>query len=343
MLEIIYREFRLPIIRAVSSLGGSTAAGNVFFMTAVVEGARQVRAGEWPVATPFFYQLKALALAHFNDWIAERGQDLPPQPEPDPEAAGYETVIPPVEQLRVTRDAITAWRRPADAGINVPADPDGKRIWDQLRAIERSVLEGASGSPATKKTNRILTYGIIAAVILVIGYLAYIQYNRVQTPAEVYGSNFNPPKSIMEDLHARHGAEMGNDSVGARSNACDEVLVEADRLYQQKDYEAAAQSLMAITEADESVCKSDAFFYLGIIGLQLDRPGLTLQCFSKIEDIERYGEDLYWYQALAFVKLASKNPTLHDKAVGAVERAESNTQDPQRREQAEQMLKQLSR
>lgn len=342
MLEIIYREFRLPIVRAISALGGSAAAGSVFFMTAVVEAARQVRAGEWPSETPFYYQLKALALAHFNDWLASRDQELPSAPEPEADTAGMSFVIPASEQMRTTRDAITAWRQPGQSGHHAFNDPEGHRIWEQMRAIERQVSEGATGSKATRRTNRALMYGLIAAVLLLGGYFMYVQYDRIRTPAEVYGSNFNPPKSILEDIHARHGAEMGNDSTGARPNACDQTLEEADRLYQQKNYEAAEQNLMSIVESEETVCKSDALFYLGIIGLQQDRPGLTLQCFAKIEDIERYGEDLYWYQALAFVKLAAKNPALHDKAQGAVERAISNTQDPKRREQAEQMLKQLS-
>jgi len=91
-----------------------------------------------------------------------------------------------------------------------------------------------------------------------------------------------------------------------------------------------------------AVCQSDALYYIGIIALEQEEPELTLECFSKIEDLEHFGDDIYWYQALAFVKLAEKNPLLRDKAVRAVERARSNAQDSLRRAQAEKMLKHLS-
>jgi hypothetical protein len=91
-----------------------------------------------------------------------------------------------------------------------------------------------------------------------------------------------------------------------------------------------------------AVCHSDALFYVGIIALVQEDPELTLECFSKIEDLEHFGEDIYWYQALAFVKLAEKNPLLRDKAARAVERARSNTQDSLRRVQAEKMLEHLA-
>jgi hypothetical protein len=62
--------------------------------------------------------------------------------------------------------------------------------------------------------------------------------------------------------------------------------------------------------------------------LQLDEPELTVQCLAKIPDLDRFGEDLYWYQALAFVKIAVQNPARRDIARRAVERARSNTEVP---------------
>lgn len=340
-LAVLYNEFHRPVVRAITGLGGSSAAGNVFFQTAVVEAARQARAGEIPENIPFFYHIKALALAHFLDWLAERGQEMPAY-TPDPDEPDLSAAMPDVEQMRETRRAILYWRRPADSEAPVLEDPEGKIIFQKLQQIERQHDVGSSASKGTRGANRILTYAVVGLIFALLGYFLYLRFSRAQTPAEVYGSNFNPPKSIVDDIRARQSADMGNDSTGARPNVCDQMLAEADEFYKNKEYKAAASRLSDILDDSLSVCHSDALFYLGIIGLQLDEPGATLQCFSKIDDLERYGEDLYWYQALAFVKLAAKNPALRDKAAGAVERAVSNTQDPQRRVQAEAMLKQLA-
>ena len=90
-----------------------------------------------------------------------------------------------------------------------------------------------------------------------------------------------------------------------------------------------------------ATCQSDALFYLAIVGLQMDKPELSLECISKIEDLDRFGEDLYWYMALACVKIAVNDPAEKDFARRAVERALSNTEIPERRVQAEKMLEEL--
>lgn len=74
----------------------------------------------------------------------------------------------------------------------------------------------------------------------------------------------------------------------------------------------------------------------------MNDPALTIECLSNIEDLSRYGEDIYWYQALAFVKLAAENPLMQEKAVRAMDRVISNTELPERREQAQKMLQQLN-
>ena len=91
-----------------------------------------------------------------------------------------------------------------------------------------------------------------------------------------------------------------------------------------------------------STCQSDAFFYLAIVGLQMDKPELTIECIAKIEDLDRFGEEIYWYMALAYVKMAAIDPAEKDIARRAVERALSNTEIPERRVQAEKMLEELS-
>jgi hypothetical protein len=88
-------------------------------------------------------------------------------------------------------------------------------------------------------------------------------------------------------------------------------------------------------------CRSDALFALGIVNLKREEPGEALQCLAKIDNIEAYGEDLYWYQSLAFVQLAKQSAGLRPVARKAVERFLENTRDEQRKIDAKKMLEQL--
>lgn len=342
-LHLIYGAFRRPIVRAVTALGGSEAAGGIFFQTAVIEAARQARKGTHPLDIPFPAYLKALAITHFRDWLAEREQEQPTVEESLPEEPDTSAYMPPSEQLRATRAAIMAWRRPAKSDAIHHDDPDGHRLWQQMRVYERRISDGEpiAGTPPAR--SRWMVYTAVGILFTFGGIMAYNFFSRTQTPEEVYQSNFNPPKSIMADLARLGNTGIEEDSTAEQRAICTQKMEEADVVYMAKNYKAAADQLAELTsEENYPACQSDALFYLGIIGLQIERPSLTLQCFSKIDNLERYGEDMYWYQALAFVKLASQNPNMREKAAGAVERARSNTQDPQRRTQAEKMLKELS-
>lgn len=209
-------------------------------------------------------------------------------------------------------------------------------IWSACEAVERRL---ASSQVPTSGPNKAVLYAFIAFTLLTIGYAAYVWFSRDQSPTEVYDNNFQPPASILEDLAARYA----NDSIApSRPEACSQAFKEADVYYKKRDYRESAAILASVLEDSLSVCQSDALFYLGIVGLQLDRPELTLECISKIEDLERFGEDIYWYMALAYVKIAVNDPSEKDIARRAVERALSNTEIPERRTQAEKMLEDLS-
>ena len=331
VLASIYAEFQKPVVRAVSALGGSGAAGNVFFQTALIEAARQTRQVELPAEMPFFSYLKTLAQAHFSDWMAERGQPVP-DIATDPEAPEISFPLPSSEVLRETRQKITAWRK------GEQTDAEDYLLWQKMRDIERKTTGAAEDAPKSNFARNLLIF----FVLLTMGYMAYVWFARSKTPAEVYHDNFVPPESLMADLSLRYGPARGNDSVTARPSACEFLLREADEFYKVKDYESAQEVLFEILSDSLVVCQSDALFYIGVIALAQENPELALECFAKIEDLEHFGEDIYWYQALAFVKLAEKNPLLRDKAARAVERTYSHTQDSLRREQAEKMLKHLA-
>ena len=332
IIEAIYVDFQQPVVRSLTALGGSEATGKSFFRTAVVEAAKQARGGEIKSEAPFFFQLKALATAHYTAWLTEREQPLP-EIDFQPDVPEGTLHIPGSEALSETRATIDAWKK------GEQTDDAGYALWEKIRRIEHRL--SAVDKPPTKSNfnrNLLIVFALLAGL-----YLAYIYLFSSKTPAQVYDENFTLPESILSDLRLRYGPERGNDSVTTRPSACEFLLQQADQFYKTKDYDSAQAVLLEILEDSLTACHSDALFYIGIIGLQQEEPELTLECFSKIEDLEHFGEDIYWYQALAFVKLAETNPLLREKATRAVERARSNALDSLRRVQAEKMLKQLSR
>lgn len=407
-LEYIYTEFRPAIVRAVNTLGGSSADGGVFFQTALHEAAALARSGALTADTPFFPQLKALALAHYRDWLEERGQYPPPSETADA-ATGEESTpeaeeipvaepglyLPASETLRLTRHKLFAWKKldrldaksrvelldwaalppisgdplqhgdwqsPAserylallrtdpngstklpDWSLSALHDSEGYKLWQTAQQLEGRIDAGlpvVEQAPPRNRTEWALRIIFVGLLLVTVGWFFFF---RGKTPAKVYKDHFAPPASIVEDLQLRYGPDMAFDSTTARPETCTEMFRRADTFYKEKNYISAASNLEDITAYADPLCQSDAWFYLGLVSLQLEDPGFTLACFSKIEDLERYGEDLYWFQALAFVKMAETRPGLTGKAIRAVQRAQSNTQIPERREAAQEMLDKLSK
>lgn len=330
-LEAIYASFRPAVIRHLSSFGASDASGKVFFRIAVVEAARLAQAEKLAPDEPLYDRIRALALAHYSDWLAEKGQPVPEIPQETVEGKPAPG-LPDPQARRTTREKIDFWKK------SEHTDDPVFGVWEKIREIERK-LSGDQKMPPQSNLARNL---LIFFLLLTFGYVVYQYFSRSKTPGEVYKENFTPPASLMDDLARRYGPERGNDSVTARPNACEYLLRQADEHYKNKDLEAAQTALFEILDDSLSVCHSDALFYIGVIALEQEKPGLALECFSKIEDLEHFGEDIYWYQALAMVQLAKGNPLLESKAKRAVERARSNARDSLRREQAERILKQMS-
>lgn len=260
--------------------------------------------------------------------------------DPDTPAEGTVTDGCRQQFLRALQQTDTPLDDIPDWALQAVDDPEDYAIWQRTQELEQ---EWAAAVPAVQESNRIWRWAMAVLLLVAVGYGAYQLIFRPKTAAEVFADNFAPPKSLVEDLDARYGPEMGNDSVTSRPNRCLQLLREADAYYRAKEYQAAMDPLLLIVLDSTSICQSDAWYFLGIVQLQLEDPTTAIQCFAKIEDLNRYGEDLYWYQALAFVQLAKENPLMRDKARRAVERTLGNTRDPQRRAQAETMLNNLSK
>jgi hypothetical protein len=326
VVDALYNEFRQPVARAVEAAGGNYADGNLFFRTALLHSAQLSQEGLYPSDAPVFFFLKNLAIAHYHDWLREKGQEPPRRPVPVAEELPVLQQLPEGHELRSFRESLQSL--PAD---NSPL----ARLKTACDEIERRL--SASQIP-TSGENKAIKYAFFALLFATALYATLAWVFRDLTPEEVYKSNFQPPASILADMAARY---TGDSTVLARPETCAIAFSRADAHYQKGDWRAAANALVEMMDVSLAVCQSDALFYLAIIGLQWDRPDLTLDCISKIEDLERFGEDIYWYMALAYVKIAANDPSQKSVARRAVQRALSNTEVPERREQAQTMLDEL--
>lgn len=224
-----------------------------------------------------------------------------------------------------------------DWAVSALTDAHFQKSWAIVEALDSRISMGLSATPEpeSKVTRNVL---ILLGLIL-LGYGIWCYFNPSISPKQVYNENYKPPASIMADRAAR----LQNDELSAPPEPlCEKLFEEADEYYKREAYTDAAGILYTMIGDDMEDCKSDALYYLAIIGLQLNEPNVTIDCLAKIPDLDRFGEDLYWYQALAFVKIAAQNPLRRDIARRAVERARSNTEIPERRAQAEKMLEQLA-
>jgi hypothetical protein len=260
--------------------------------------------------------------------------------EEDAVAGGYGTSLQHYKYLLPEQTA--AWTGVLPAWVlTALTDPHFIKIWDQTQLFEQKRSGAAEQSPQTSHfwRNAFVVLGI--ATLIALAFQFFFQ-SQSETPGEVYSDNFSAPESLLADLASRQALSPDKDSLGLRPADCDQAFAEADAAYQDKDYREAAAALAQLLDDSHKACQSDAYFYLAIVGLQLNEPELTIECLSNIEDLDRYGEDIYWYQALAFVKLAEQNPLMKEKAVRAMDRVISNTEIPERREQAQKMLEQLN-
>lgn len=387
----IYNEFRSAVVKAVEKAGGTFADGGTFFRVALIHTADLAHSNAYPEGVPVPKFLEDLAVAHYQNWLQDKGQWTEAQAETEIEAEAPEVSLPEKEAMREMRRRVRAKRQfarlaPDDqravlalAQRSAYANPDeaspasyeGKesaerykqlfteyrqywseplptwavwaltdehfhKVWSACEAAEKRI---SSSQVPDNKENKTIRNAFILFVLLTIGYGAYTWIFRDRSPAAVYKSNYEPPASIMEDMEKRYAKDS---TPVVRPEACTIAFQNADAHYKKHEWRETADALVEMMDDSLASCQSDALFYLAIVGLELDRPELTLECIAKIDDLDRFGEDIYWYMALAYVKIAANDPTEKDTARRAVERARSNTEIPERREQAEKMLEDLA-
>jgi hypothetical protein len=232
-----------------------------------------------------------------------------------------------------------AWPNLAPAwAVTALTDTHFQQALAAVDAVEGRLSMGQSSGE--RRESKVTRNVMMALILLVAAYGIWDFFSVSTSPKAVYAENFKPPTSIMADRADRFARDT---SPMTRVETCEQLFETADETYQRQDYRETAAVLYTMIGSDMEDCNSEALYYLAIVGLQLNEPELTVQCLAKIPDLDRFGEDLYWYQALAFVKIAEQNPARRDIARRAVERARSNTEVPERRSQAAKMLEQLAR
>jgi hypothetical protein len=377
----LYKNIYPTVVQAIGRLGGNAADGRAFGTAALVDAAHLARTDQWPGEHSVEEVVTRLAAAHYRFWLAERGgevaigdpasgTDTPPDPTP-------EWLQP--DDLRSTRSQIFTWKKlhqlpiqqrealfadpknaPARAALlsllrpNAPATDElpewaeaaltnleGYYFWKKTHDLE-SRQSGELPPSATEgrvTAGGVAKYVFAGLLVSTIGLALFMWLSRPKPVGEVFESNFEPPKSIWQDLQQRYAADT---SGVERPAACDELFLRADRFYQEKNYAEAAGALATLLdELDLAPCHSDALFFLGVMHLEAGDPEDGLAALSKIENIEAYGEDLYWYQALAFVKMAQRESRYRPIAERAMTRFLENTRDETRRQQGEKMLDEL--
>ena len=375
-VEFLYNQFRKTASRAVEASGGSHADGNTFFRIAVIHTCILATQDELQESTDPGIFLTNLSEAHFRDWAAERKleinseRSLPEEGLPDLAARTHIRKMVRArrqwqkldkkcrdEVLSAAKNGVTPENAPcigtflksvpdlttpdnqaalSDTAVYALTNENFNRIFLLVDRHEANLaLNQSAAKPAEKRRNRI----IAGAVFLTAAAIAAWIYFSAPKPAEaIFNENYAPPSGILLDRAERNSRDSINVPLPAE---CEQTLLEADVYFKQKRWEDVIGTLFPMAEYENDFCKSDALFYMAIAGLQLENPELSLECLSKISDIERYGEDLYWYQALAFVKIAAERPGKRNIARKAVERARSNTIIPERKAQAEKMLSEL--
>ncbi len=161
-------------------------------------------------------------------------------------------------------------------------------------------------------------------------------YNQFFRPKGNFERAFSMPESIFEDLEKRYATDP--DTVVALPESCLEMVRTADQHYQKNELDEAQDLLLTMALDTSAGCRSDAYFYLALIQLKKESPDVAVQCLTKIEEYSRFGDDIQWYMALAFVQMAEKNADREENAIRAMERVIESSQPEDRKETARKIL-----
>ncbi len=325
IIRQIYAEFRQPVVHDAVMQGASQADAAAFFQAAVVEVARMAQAGTFPGAVSIFELLRQLVSTH---WQGKKPAEV---------SENQEATSP----LADTVASIESWKhmRP-HAGDAVPG---GYAVWQITNDIERRLTPDKPVNSPEPAANKVWRLVLLALAILTLGYAGYTWFNRSGGTADVFESNFLPPESFVADRQLRYSAEEDSSKSMAPGKDCNRLLQQSDQLYQDHQFEAAQEPLLLLVLDSTGACQSDAWYFLSILRMELGDPVTAIECLSKIEDLDHYGEDIQWYMAVALLQLSDSEPSVREKAVRALERVVDSATSEDRKTRAAKMLEQLKK
>ncbi len=363
--SVLYSLFREPVVRRLAEQGFDEATAAYSFRLAVSDMGRMAL-DDVAVDAPVEALLLQLSTAH-ADGLTSRSS-----------ATSASEPLVEEEVLRSTRQKAVVWSAiarldadcrqhllaeprhaqgpcfealqeslrssdvPADALTAALSDAEGFSLWQYTEEQERIWQKSSPAElPSEGSPRSLWRWAVFALIGVVAAYAAYHIFFRPKTLAELYAGNFKPPRSLMADWEQRHYGEKI--AVTPPTEDCLLFLQKADVFYQAGDYARAIDPLLLVVLDTASTCHSDAWLYLGLIHLHLKDPISAIQCLTKIEDLERFGEDIYWYQVMAYLQIAQSSPHQRERIAKAIELAIPNLHSPKRRAQAEVLLENLSR
>ncbi len=364
--SVLYSLFRSEA-QHLAELGLSKAETAHCFRLAVSDAARLARAEQVPDGTPMGDFLKELGKAHAslmrpelaNAWSEHPLLDEASLRQTQQKAvvwSAVESLEPSCrEQLfkapesveaapcaQALQEALSDKDVPKEMQVAAIRDADGFRVWHYAGEQEQAYQPSTPTQPLPEETNQnVWRWAVLALLGIIAVYAAYQFFFRPKTIAELYANNFNPPRSLLSDWEERYSANTSDAPVRITED-CLLLIREADAAYQAGKLRNAMDPLLLIVLDTAAACQADAWLYLGIIQLRLKDPITAMQCFAKIEDLERFGEDIYWYQVMAYLQIAQNNPHQRERVAKAVELAIPNIKNPQRRAQAEALLENLA-
>lgn len=365
--SVLYSLFRSNAQR-LTALGLSEGETASCFRLAVNDVARLARAEQVPEETPMEAFLEQATLAHallMHPGVAASWPEHPLLDEAtlrltqqkavvwsvlegfDPACRDLLLTAPTSAEAMPCAEALQAALSdndiPAEVQMAALQDTEGFHVWQYAGKHEQTYQPSAPAQPMPEEANRSAwRWAVLALIGVIVAYAAYQLFFRPKTLAELYASNFNPPRSLLADWEQRRNATASEEVAPPVTEDCLMFLREADAAYQTGDLRNAMDPLLLIVLDTASACQADAWLYLGIIQLRLKDPITAMQCFAKIEDLERFGEDVYWYQVMAYLQIAQNSPHQRERVAKAVELAIPNIENPERRAQAEALLENLA-
>jgi hypothetical protein len=219
-------------------------------------------------------------------------------------------------------------------------DSENNQQPEENAAIPNEII--APQTTETKPLKQRLKPVLIGLVLISIAFFLWNKWNQPKNDGS-FKYNFVKPESLVADNALRVSEIAEGDSNLTRPSYCEELLQLSDQSFQNKAWEAAIDPLLMMALDTTGFCASDAYFYLGILQLELNDPMLAIQCFAKIENFTKFGEDIQWYQALAILQLNEQDDHYKERAIGAMNNIQNSAQKEDKKERARFILDKLNK